>query len=1487
MAAPNHVVADLLPAVDSSATAPSLLSKRPSRSRISSRTHPATLNLDSVLYDLWPSLTQQHTPDPDFQNLPFGAIHLQHAAPLKLKSQDPAILPESERIHDKALFDGNFDEHFSTVLRPRYPSPLTSPLPTPDLEATTFTSDPNVQQLSIETSGYFNMVKNRRSLQSILIPPFLQSNSSNDSSPTQSTRIRSLSAAASTTSFSIPPAIPLAIPPSPAPLFPTTPPRNSPPSDLLDDDPFADLTAGPSVVSVAPSRSRTDSLSRASSVLDTPAPHPPTPRSPLSQSSFGESDYAFYPSFDASSSSEILANPPTTPPPTPVLRSKSVGSPKRPWSSGHGQARPAYTRPAFKPRPSLPSLSTLAKAQVVIPKVRPGRVGAQLPSEPWSAQSSDSETSRDEETAEDADAAPEFSVTPGIGRRPSQTRRPSGLTTIRDSRILTGALVTSPIDMEEGFSHHAQLFANNDEFEGVDTNDTSSTRQPRADLFADDLISMRVDGPGLTRAHSEPYPFFRPLSGLHSLDSHARSSLPTDVDGDLAYDFPSPPRSLSKRSGSCFLEGPSYSTIFPTDTRYLDLTASLNDHSLPIHDDLAHLGPMDAHEALEAIGYSPSSTFGTRGKPDVEEEFEPGTSAETIRTLTTSSHRRTSSNNSQTLEWVSDTGSVPHSPSSLSESGSSDQSSGHESHLAYDGVLDPDHDVLEGEPDDFLTFHSDSSEESLSPTLMSLSMTTSSESAPSTSSATRTPPLTTPYNSIYVDEDIPFELDEDVLPMPRSPLMQKALSRASSYSSSEPGESKYVTAIEEMADNGEGSSGGRRSEHNGNYGGSSSGSGRWTSEGHSGRGGGHGGFSNGSGGGGGHGRDGDDRWNRRPPVRATLPVRDDSETSESEDDYGQEDECTQVISRSPAKNRATPSRSASSRPRHESETDDDVPLAQQIPTALRAQKTIRRQVKDEMDMRRKKRAETKPSSSTSAQADVVGARPRGSSNTDSNTRSSTRDALQTSAPSAPAPAPLSTSKPLTRPRTKTLPGNSINPFSPTDLKEKLLGLQSTRHVKRPSDDLTSRNHPAVRAAPVPLESQPAPAAEGSRFLRAQRSFHRPRTAEMDFPSQAPPMPGYDSDVKLGRSATTASRRPPRQEQQPPPGSFDPHLTLSSDGGSSSASRPRARTISSRRPSLEPPGNGADEQGASSRRPPLPPLPSQEAVATFAPAPKPTWQQRVFISGLQRYCQVVVDASTTAGDVLRMMERDGQLRGGPNLGPAGGWMLWEICHDFGMERPIRSFEEITSVSGSWVADKTTNAFMAKMTTLAPQLSRTAIPTSSPIFSGFVQHEYKRGKWQKRFLELREHSLWLSKKESGKDQICLCSLQNFDAYVVTRVQKAPKGYVFAIKSTDNLSFFENTSDYMHLLSCSEKEGAEWLSKILLARSYVLHQERNVLTNTTVTAPTVATTGTGAALSRAGTRKRPAQPLVTIGHVATHEVPIAPAVFEPGSLLAKRVS
>lgn len=102
-----------------------------------------------------------------------------------------------------------------------------------------------------------------------------------------------------------------------------------------------------------------------------------------------------------------------------------------------------------------------------------------------------------------------------------------------------------------------------------------------------------------------------------------------------------------------------------------------------------------------------------------------------------------------------------------------------------------------------------------------------------------------------------------------------------------------------------------------------------------------------------------------------------------------------------------------------------------------------------------------------------------------------------------------------------------------------------------------------------------------------------------------------------------------------------------------------------------------------------------------------------------------------------------------------------------------------------------------------------------------------------MELREHSLWLAKRDTvcpsyffsnllssshlqGKDETFLCSLSNFDVYYVGKAHhKSPKPFVFAVKSTDNLSLFESATDYVHFFSCNQKEGETWMQAILLAR------------------------------------------------------------------------
>jgi hypothetical protein len=58
----------------------------------------------------------------------------------------------------------------------------------------------------------------------------------------------------------------------------------------------------------------------------------------------------------------------------------------------------------------------------------------------------------------------------------------------------------------------------------------------------------------------------------------------------------------------------------------------------------------------------------------------------------------------------------------------------------------------------------------------------------------------------------------------------------------------------------------------------------------------------------------------------------------------------------------------------------------------------------------------------------------------------------------------------------------------------------------------------------------------------------------------------------------------------------------------------------------------------------------------------SWQQRIFIVDLQRFNAVVMNPTTTAGEVIGVLEAQGQLA---NWVGVGGWMLFEVSQDFGM------------------------------------------------------------------------------------------------------------------------------------------------------------------------------------------------------------------------------
>lgn len=573
-------------------------------------------------------------------------------------------------------------------------------------------------------------------------------------------------------------------------------------------------------------------------------------------------------------------------------------------------------------------------------------------------------------------------------------------------------------------------------------------------------------------------------------------------------------------------------------------------------------------------------------------------------------------------------------------------------------------------------------------------------------------------------------------------------------------------------------------------------------------------------------------------------------------------------------------------PRTGGGSDDDVPLAQRMPTALKAQKSIRQQLHDERHQRKLDRTR-----STNAPPPVPTLKPM-----EANVVPGPRSVASGRKRSASSAAPPRTG--LLWPEAST---SHPSPIPPEDLSRKLMQLQTSssgsaeqdlptsfsRKAKLARSTTTSPTrgrHTECTAHTPQLTVRGTEASSQNRSLKTAPPFHRPDRRHAESPNQPSETMSAQS---LGRSMTVGARHIPDDIHGRVSVEGKAH-SVRNGGDTRAGHEPVVRSGRISEDKRRPPGSlsrpSVDRESNTSnqrvaQRLPLPaPPPASTSTSPLQPPKVSVIQQRIFIGDMQRFNTVEITSNTTAGDVVKLMASQGILD------KSGSWMLFELAQDYGMERPVRAYELLLDVSASWDKDKLLNAFVIKPTPMARLLSPSAIPSCSPTHRGWVEWESKRGKWSKRWMELREHGLWLSKRDTGKDETFLCSMSNFDAYYVTRRHKSPKPFVFAIKSTDHLSLFENAADYLHVFSCNQRDGEKWMEAILVARSYVLHQEKHVL----CTRP-VETLSQAQPLSRTRTRKqsvssRPAQPLISVPPPFSVS-PTANVVFEPGSLLAKR--
>ncbi|KAG9084547.1 hypothetical protein FS749_005139 [Ceratobasidium sp. UAMH 11750] len=318
---------------------------------------------------------------------------------------------------------------------------------------------------------------------------------------------------------------------------------------------------------------------------------------------------------------------------------------------------------------------------------------------------------------------------------------------------------------------------------------------------------------------------------------------------------------------------------------------------------------------------------------------------------------------------------------------------------------------------------------------------------------------------------------------------------------------------------------------------------------------------------------------------------------------------SQSIPRQPVSNAKAANRRPDPAKHSSGESDDDVPLAQRIPTALRAQKSIRVQDKAEREERRQKRLErmrqrAEPGAPTGGEGGIA---PDELAKRLLNVQVGGRESSRSPLPSPRSPMPLG-----------RVPDSATSGLFP-------LSDARSRTISNVSHMTRSRTHTRNPSNEQPHTPLP-PGVPQVSVSRSGTTSKRPPESPMPIPR-----------TSLSRSGTTKSR----------PSHEEPRTSLSRSG---TAYRNRA-------------GSKTDDEGESSRfqrsrsvrdpssaRPPMPPMPPMESIPMSARRPsqqEPTTplvvEQRIYIGDRQKF--IVVDVGSpglTAKDIIDVAKQRGEL-----------------------------------------------------------------------------------------------------------------------------------------------------------------------------------------------------------------------------------------------------
>ncbi|SCZ90547.1 BZ3500_MvSof-1268-A1-R1_Chr1-3g02056 [Microbotryum saponariae] len=293
--------------------------------------------------------------------------------------------------------------------------------------------------------------------------------------------------------------------------------------------------------------------------------------------------------------------------------------------------------------------------------------------------------------------------------------------------------------------------------------------------------------------------------------------------------------------------------------------------------------------------------------------------------------------------------------------------------------------------------------------------------------------------------------------------------------------------------------------------------------------------------------------------------------------------------------------------------------------------------------------------------------------------------------------------------------------------------------------------------------------------------------------------GVSSNLAVvGSQARARSPSVSRAETATPPlirrGS-DVSSRASSSPSSSSILRPTARLADSER-KIAPSSPLSRSVNAAS---------GSTTVVRAGPSAGPVKEHRIYIrDDTQMHIIVQCGPMTACGEIVETARCQGLLASGSDM--EGGFSLWEVCKQLGLERPIREYELVADVLKTW--EHESNYLCLRPQPLVPR-------------GDTVQLELPNRKWTKRYVEVRDGIVTHAKSEKAKDSSLLCRLATSEIFYVmsstSQARKAPKPFCFALKSKLPRAQFEDEGEYCHFVSVkTNDELAMWMKTITEARN-----------------------------------------------------------------------